>query len=148
MRKRYLDGRQLGAFIAGFGMMPLSRIWFGDYLALYLELGASVGVYQRSRRTKHERHIFAGYDWLLTDNVGTEMPRSDMTESLILKLLGNSRVLCVSLDSREELLVRFDNDCQLRTWGTEHPEWSLWEHPNKNVSYENGRPTLEIDQLE
>lgn len=148
MRKRHLDDGELGAFIAGFGLMPLSRIWFGDYLALYLELGSPVGVYQRSRRTKHERHIFAGYDWLLADNVGMEMPRSDMTEPLILELLGNSRVLSVSIDARRALLVRFDNACQLKTCGTEHPEWSLWEHPNKNVSYEAGRPTLEVDLLE
>ena len=145
--KRHLDDKELGAFIGRFGSMPLSRIWFGDYLALYLELGSSVGVYQRSGRTKHERHIFAGYDWLLADNLGTEMPRSDMTESLVLKLLGNSHILSVSLDTREELLVRFDNACQLRTRGTEHPEWSLWEHPSKNVSYEYGRPTLENDLL-
>ena len=146
MLKQQLDDKEFGAFIARFDSLPLSRIWFGDYLALYLEFGPSVGVYQRSGRTKHERHVFAGYDWLLADDFGSEIPRSDLTESLVLKLLGESRVLSVSLDTRKELLMRFDCGWQLCTRGTEQTEWSLWEHPNKNVSFENGRPTLEIDR--
>ncbi len=144
MLKQHLDVPEFLAFLAGFQSLPLSRIWFGDHLALYLELGQCIGNYGGSGRSMHERHIFAGYDWAIVDDKGTQMLRADLTESLVCKILGESRILSISLDAGEELVICLDHKVQLRTLGTEHPEWSLWECPDKNVSYEHGRPILEI----
>ncbi len=145
IKRRQLDGKEFDSFATRFASLPLARIWFGDYLALYLELGQQVGVYERSGRPKHERHIFTGFDWTLTDSNGETTRRSDLTEDRVMLLFTSSRVQSVARDVGNELLVCFDNECQIHTQGPAQPEWSLYETPDKNVSIENGRPILEAD---
>ena len=143
MIKRQLEDKEIECFLAGFASLPLSRIWFGDHLALYLELGQCIGKYKHSGRSEHERHIFVGYDWTLTDCNGGTMPRSDLAGDRVTQLLNRSQVWSVQLDLSNELLVEFDNHCVIRTIGTDQNDWSLYESPNKYLSIENGIPILE-----
>ena len=145
--KRKLEDSEFDSFVGRFSSMPLARIWFGDYLALYLELGRLIGNYKNSGRSKHERHIFAGYDWTLTDSDAKTIPRSELTEAYVLQMLDCSRIRSVTLDVANELMVRFTNGCHIQTLGTDLPEWSLHETPDKYVSFENGWATLETDTV-
>lgn len=144
MIKRQLEDLEVDCFLRGFASLPLSRIWFGDYLALYLELGRCIGRYKHSGRSEHERHIFAGYDWTLSNCTDGTTLRSDLTEERVLQMLNRSQVLSVKLDSSNELLVTFDNQCQICTRRTDRTDWSLYESPDKYLSIENGFPILEI----
>jgi hypothetical protein len=144
MIKRQLEDLEIECFLAGFASLPLSRIWFGDHLALYLELGQCIGKYKHSGRSEHERHIFLGYDWILTDCNGGTMRRSDLAGERVTQMLNRSQVRSVKLDLRNELLVEFENQCVICTIGTDQTDWSLYESPNKYLSIENGIPVLEI----
>jgi len=144
MIKRQLEDLEIECFLAGFASLPLSRIWSGDHSALYLELGQCIGTYKHSGRSEHERHIFLGYDWTLTDCNGETMRRSDLVGESITQMLNRSHVRSVNLDLRNELLVEFKNQCVICTIGTGQPDWSLYESPHKYLSIENGIPVLEI----
>jgi len=144
MIKRQLEDLEIEWFLAGFASLPLSRVWFGDHLALYLELGQFIGKYKHSGRSEYERHIFLGYDWTLTDCNGETLRRSDLVGESITQMLNRSHVRSVNLDLRNELLVEVKNRCVICTIGTGHPDWSLYESPNKYLSIENGIPVLEI----
>ncbi len=144
--KRNLESSEFESFVRRFSSMPVTRVWFGDHLALYLELGRALDNYKHSDRSKHERHIFAGYDWSIT-SPDTKTLRSELTESRVQEMLEHSLVRSVTLDDNNELLIQFTGGYSLRTSAAELPEWCLHEAPDRYVSFEDGSAVIESEAV-
>lgn len=141
--KRNIEDSEFDSLARSFSSMPVARIWFGDHLAMYLEFGRAIGNYKNSVRSKHERHIFAGYDWSITASDGKTTLRSELAESQVELMLECSLVQSVSLDDNNELVIQFTDGYILRTSGTDQPDWCLHEAPDSYVSFEDGSTILE-----
>lgn len=87
-----------------------------------------------------EHSEFAGYD-----PNGVTFKRSELTEARVLQIFDGSNALSVKIDSCNELLVAFDNQCLIRTHSADQTDWVLFESPDKNVFIENGCTVMETE---
>ena len=119
----------------------VSHVWFGDYSALYLELGELTPskLIRRDGSPGNplgEFTVYAGFDWRI------ERPRSvygsrnctrRRQRSITAKLLG-TRVTSASVYGRlPELQIRFSSGMWLTTFGLGRgdPDWSVsFRHPS------------------
>ena len=114
---------------------PVSHVWFGDYSALYLELGVLTPS-DRVRRDgsafnpRGEMSIYAGFDWRI------ERPRSIFgsrdcsrrrQRTMTTSLLGSTIVAASTFGRIPELQVEFSNGLWIATFGLSRgsPDWHV-----------------------
>ncbi len=142
--KRKLDKTEFESFVVRFLMSPIVKAWCGDYLALYLDFGLPVGVFPLTRNPRYERHIFVGYDWSYIDSEANLIRRQKFTEPWILKALAGELIESITLNHANELIIRFDSGCNLRTVGNDGPDWNLFEAPDQYIFVEDCFIKLEL----
>lgn len=120
----------------------IDRVWFGDFLAMYLEIGRQVGVYPRSGLSMCERGIFVGYDWIMsTSSEGIIDRKTPEAEATLAHLLSGSKIECATSLGSSDIWLHFDNGCILESRGGS--DWSLFESPDRYLSLDKGQPVIE-----
>jgi len=131
--------------------LKVSIIWFGDYSALYLELGELTPQSRKDGSAGHplgEVTLYAGFDWRVEGprsiRGGSKSRRS--RRGVLAKRLEGSTILKAEVTGRiPELAVHFSNGWWLVTFDAYggQPEWTI--HFNKpdlgHLGVKNGRLT-------
>ena len=135
---------------------PVAHVWFGDYSALYLELGVLTAS-DRTRRDgsacnpNGEMCIYAGFDWRI------ERPRSifgsrncsrKRQRSMCASLLGTTVTSASTFGRIPELQIGFSNNIWLSTFGLSrgNPEWSVSFHSPTTIHLCTNNGRLSIDR--
>ena len=114
----------------------VSHVWFGDYSALYLELGQLTP--GATRNPQGQFTIYAGFDWRLEG--GGSNSGGFNSSSTANQLLGTAVTGAkLSVDS-SELEVGFSNGVHLITVSLGEPDWHVSFRPsNLHLCIEGGR---------
>jgi hypothetical protein len=117
------------------------HVWFGDYSALYLELGRLTQ--GATRNPEGQFTIYAGFDWRLE---GAGLISGGFNNSSAAKQLLGTVVTSATLSqSSSELEVGFSNELRLVTVSLGEPDWHVSFRPsNLHLCVEGGR--LAVDR--
>ena len=116
-------------------------MWFGDYAALYLELG-QLGR-GTTRNPEGQFTIYAGFDWRVE---GAGLGSGGFNSSVAANQLQGAIVTSVGLSASPlELEVGFSNGFRLTTVSLEKPDWYVTFRPGGlHICIEGGR--LAVDR--
>ncbi len=113
---------------------PISHVWFGDYSALYLELGElAPGHVRRDGSLGNpigEVTVYVGFDWRIERKKAafiTSQARPIQYDALIEQFKGAAIVSISLSSSSKELEILFSNSNSLvtQTSDSPDPEWSV-----------------------
>lgn len=131
----------------------ISHIWFGDYSALYLELGELTSKTRRDgmpAKPCGEFTVYAGFDWRierLRSVYGSRDCSKRRQQTLTTKLLGASVISATTYGRLPELQIGFSNGIWLATFGLGRgdPDWSVSfnRHPVLHLCTRRGRLTVD-----
>ncbi|MGI9217166.1 MAG: hypothetical protein ACR2JA_09245 [Hydrogenophaga sp.] len=108
----------------------VSHVWFGDYRAMYIELGKLTP--PKRNNPQGEVTVYAGFHW-----------QGDIKKPHGTGILG-TKILNVEVQSNSELLVGFSNGiCLLTGVEGEEPEWSVTVQDRAHLSAVKGRLHVE-----
>lgn len=100
---------------------PVSHVWFGDYSALYLEIGDLT--HGQTRNPTGRFTIYAGFDWRL-GYLGATSARP--ASALLAEHLIGTTVVSASIgEDGHELEVGFSNGLRLMTFSQGEPDWCV-----------------------
>ena len=108
----------------------VSHVWFGDYRAMYIELGKLAP--PKRNNPEGEVTVYAGFQW-----------QGDIEKPHGREILG-VEILSIEIQSNSELLVGFSNGIRLLTGVEgEEPEWSVTVQDHAYLSAAEGRLHVE-----
>jgi hypothetical protein len=110
--------------------MTVSLVWFGDYKAMYIELGKLAP--SKHKHPQGEVTVYAGFHW-----------QGEIEKPHGTAILG-AKILNVEVQPDSELLVAFSNGIRLSTGVKgEEAEWSVTVQNCAHLSADKGR--LHVD---
>ncbi|NNJ24354.1 hypothetical protein [Alienimonas chondri] len=134
---------ELTSFAIG---LPITRVWLGDYTALYIEIGPLTKAYCQSGRPKAEHTAYLGFQWVLESGAGREFSSTDPdAASRIVTAISGERIRCVTASPSLELILSLHSGRLLRSVASEpdEPEWSLYFPAGSVVYAHEGSLVLE-----
>jgi hypothetical protein len=117
---------ELAGALAG---LPISRVWFGDYTALYLEIGPLTDIYSYSGRPKGQHTIYLGFDWVLESDAGQRVFSADNgSAKRIGGALTSDQVVAATLSASCELVLVLASHRRFRSVANApgETEWTLY----------------------
>jgi hypothetical protein len=114
----------------------VSRVWFGDYKSMYVELGELTP--PKRNNPQGEVTIYAGFRWQATGSA------LDIQKPHGAEILG-TEIVNIEVQPKSELLVEFSNGVRLATGvESEEPQWCVSIQNRAHLSIEKSRLQVEL----